>query len=445
MTASTDEASTQSGAKGSLVRAIGSLGIAVLALNSVIGGGIFGLPPRVAEQMGMASPWLFLLVGVLVITIVLTFAELASYFRDSGGPVLFTTKAFGPVVGFGTGWIYYISRISAFAANASLLAAYIGSLWAPAASGVGRVAVIVAACVGLTWANYVGVKDGVRTLSVLTVLKLTPILLLILVGLPYVSAETVIPAELPPMDGIGSTILLMMFAFVGFEATTIVSGESKDPRRSLPSALVKTTLFIAAFYFLIVLVYVAALPNIDDSQGTLVALGEHLLGPVGAIAITLAAVFSIGGNLGAILLAVPRLTFALAEQRLLPAWFGRVHERYATPGNSILFLGGAGLLLALSGSFAFLAVASALTRLITYILSIAALPIIRRQATEEDRERVYRLKGGYTIPILALAISVWVAAQSALESWLLTGGLFAIGVALFAVARLSQRRADGGG
>lgn len=434
-----DGASAATEQKSHLIRAIGFLGVAVLALNSVIGGGIFGLPARVVEQVGLASPWLFLLVGVLVVTIVLTFAELASYFRDSGGPVLFTSKAFGPVVGFSTGWIYYISRIAAFAANSNLLADYLGTLWSPVASGVGRILVIVAVCAGLTWANYVGVKDGVRTLTILTVLKLTPILLLIVLGLPYVSAETVIPSEWPAVDELGGTILLMIFAFVGFESTTIVSGESKDPRRSLPSALVRTTLFIGAFYFLIVLVYVAVLPNAGDGQGTLVALGEHLLGPIGAIAITLAAVFSISGNLGAILLAVPRLTFALAEQRLLPAWFGRIHERYATPGNSIVFLGGFSLLLALSGSFVFLAVASALTRLITYILSIAALPIIRRQATEEERERVYRLKGGYTIPALAMAISVWIAAQSTLDAWLLTGSLFGIGVVLFAVARLAAR------
>ena len=427
------------GRKSHLVRAIGFLGIAVLALNSVIGGGIFGLPARVVERAGLMSPWLFLIVGLLVVTIVLTFAELASYFRDSGGPVLFTSKAFGPFVGFGTGWIYYISRTAAFAANSNLLADYLGSLWSPVSGGIGRVLLITAVCAGLTWANYVGVRDGVRTLSVLTVLKLTPIIILILVGLPYVSADSVIPPEMPVIDDLGGTVLLMIFAFVGFESTTIVSGESKDPRRSLPSALVRTTIFIGVFYFLVVLAYVAVLPNVGDGQGTLVAMGDYLLGPVGAVAITLAAVFSIGGNLGAILLAVPRMTFALAEQRLLPAWFGKVHPRYATPGNSILFLGAFSLVLALSGSFVFLAIASSLTRLITYILSIAALPSIRRQTNAEDRKHVYRLKGGYTIPAIAMVVCVWIAAQSEMDSWLLTGGLLAIGLALFGVARLAHR------
>jgi len=429
------------GGNGHLVRAIGFLGIAVLALNSVIGGGIFGLPSSVVQLAGLASPWLFLLVSVLVISIVLTFAELASYFRESGGPVLFATRAFGPFVGFGTGWIYYISRIAAFAANANLLATYLGTLYAPLGVGAGRMLIITSVCAALTWANYIGVKDGVRTLTVLTILKLTPILVLILAGLPYVTAESVIPAELPVIDDLGGTILLMIFAFVGFEATTVVSGESRDPRRSLPSSLVQTTIFIGVFYFLVVLVYVAALPNIDANEGTLVGLGEFLLGPPGALAITLAAVFSIGGNLGAILLAVPRLTFALAEQKMLPRWFGAVHARHSTPHNSIVFLGGFSLLLALSGTFEFLAVASALTRLLTYIVSIAALPIIRSRAAEEERRNAFRLRGGYTIPAIAMLVSVWLAAQSALESWLWTGGLLAVGLLLFAIAGGRRRRA----
>ncbi len=430
--------------KGQLIRAIGFLGIAVLALNSVIGGGIFGLPPAVVGRAGLLSPWLFLIVGILIITVVLTFAQLASYFRESGGPVIYTTHAFGPFVGFGTGWIYYISRLTAFAGNATLLAAYVGSLWSPVADGFGRIALITLVTAGLTWSNYIGVKDGVRTLGVLSVLKLAPIIVLILVGLPYVSPEGVWPAEMPVVEDFGGTILLMIFAFVGFESTTIVSGESKDPGKSLPSALVRTTIFIGLFYFMVVLVYTAVLPELPEG-GNLVTMGDFLLGSAGAVAITLAAVFSIGGNLGAILLAVPRMTFAMARHHQLPSWFGVVSERFATPGNSILFMGGLSLALALTGSFEKLAVASSLTRLITYILCISALPIIHRQASEEVRAQAYRLKGGYLVPIFALGISIWIAAQSGRDEWVLTGGLFAVGLLLFGVAQLARRQSAKGG
>ena len=424
---------------GQLLRAIGFAGVAVLALNSTIGGGIFGLPPSVVARAGLASPWLFLGVGLLIIPIVLTFAQLASYFRDSGGPVLYTARAFGPAVGFGTGWIYYISRITAYAANSTLLATYLGSLWAPAATATGQTLTLVVVCAALTWANYVGVRNGVRALSLLTVLKLAPIVVLVLWGLPYIAVNPVVPTHGFEVDGLGGTVLMMMYAFVGFESATIVSGESKDPRRALPAALALTTVLVGVLYFLIVLSYVAVLPELEGDQVTLVGMGAHLFGPVGAVVITLAAVFSIGGNLGAILLAAPRLSFSMAEQQMLPKWLGAVHPRYSTPGNSIVFLGALALALALSGTFTELVIASSLTRLITYVLCIAALPIIHRRASEDVKAAAFHLPGGYAIPSIALAISLWIASHSGRDEWLLTGGLLALGIALYGVARRARQ------
>ncbi|MEQ8205104.1 MAG: APC family permease, partial [Woeseia sp.] len=164
----------------------------------------------------------------------------------------------------------------------------------------------------------------------------------------------------------------------------------------------------------------------------------------GGIVIALAAVFSIGGNLASIMLAVPRLTFALSEQRLLPRWFGEVHEKHATPANSIVFLGVLGTVFALTGSFVWLAAASSLTRLISYALCIASLPIIRQRADEQERAEAFRLIGGYTIPCVALILCLWIMFQSSLDAWAMTGGLLAAGLVLywFARQRPSVRRAD---
>ena len=126
--------------KNKLLRAVGVIGIALVALNSTIGSGIFTLPSIVVEQAGSASPWLFLIVGISIISIVLTFGRLSSFFADSGGPVLYTKEAFGPLVGFSTGWILYISRATAFAANSNALALYLGSLIPWFGMGSGRVA-----------------------------------------------------------------------------------------------------------------------------------------------------------------------------------------------------------------------------------------------------------------------------------------------------------------
>ncbi|MDH4073175.1 MAG: APC family permease, partial [Gammaproteobacteria bacterium] len=162
--------------------------------------------------------------------------------------------------------------------------------------------------------------------------------------------------------------------------------------------------------------------------------------------ITFAAFFSIGGNLSSIMLAVPRMPYAMAEDRLLPKWFGQVHERYSTPGNSILFLGALGLVFALSGSFVWLAVASSLTRLISYVVCIAALPVIRNKASAEERAEAWRLRGGYLVPGIALVVCLWIGAQSSTRSWIVTGVLLALGLLLYALsAKRRERWARAGG
>ncbi len=371
--------------KNLLLRTVGFIGIALLALNSIIGAGIFTLPAIVATNAGTASPWLFLVVGLGIITVVLTFGQLASYFKDSGGPILYTKAAFGPLTGFSTGWILYISRVTAFGANSNALAIYLGTILPWVNTGQGRAVAITIICLGLTWVNYIGVKDGIRTLSIFTILKLTPILLLILIGLKHVSSDVFLQPNLPNINELGPTILLLVYAFVGFESATYVSGESTDPKKSLPDAMIKTVLFVGIIYFLIALVFISVLPSGGGSDVTLVSLGEALLGPVGIIIITLAAVFSIGGNLGSMMLAVPRLTFSLSEENLLPKWFGNVHPKYQTPANSIIFFGILSLIFALSGSFIFLVIASSLTRLLSYIASICALPIIIKNADDKTK------------------------------------------------------------
>ncbi len=427
-------------AKPALIRAIGAPGIALVAINSMIGAGIFALPASIAAQAGNLSPWLFLGIGTLFVTVVLSFAELSSYFRESGGPVLFAKTAFGPLAGFSSGWLLYISRLSAFAANTTAMAQYLGALWPWVATDVGRLSFIAVICVGLTVANFVGVKDGVRTLAVFTFLKLTPIVILVLLGLKEVTGDTLLPSNMPTIDDFGGLTLLIIYAFIGFEAGTIVSGEAKTPRRTVPGTIVLTVAATTILYFLIMLVYVSVLPESDRDGKTLADVGRVLAGSAGAVVIALAAVFSIGGNLAANMLSVPRLTFALSEQGLMPAWFGKVHPRFRTPGNSVLLFGSFCLLLATTGTFALLAGASSLARMFAYALSIGGLAKIRRHASTEATENAFRLPFGFLIPGIALALCFWIAANAPANAWYLALGQLGVGLLLYWLAR----RASGG-
>ena len=399
----------------------------------MIGAGIFALPGKIAVNAGMLSPWLFLIVGVLFISVVLTFAELSSYYEQTGGPVVYATEAFGPFAGFSTGWAIYLSRMTAFAANANVMAVYLGSMHEFFASDIARGVVITTVIVGLTWTNIMGVRDGVRTMAVFTFLKITPLVLMVLFGLQHVTGATLLPGGPYVVEELGGTTLLLIYAYVGFETLGVTAGETSNPRNTLPKAYVRSILGTGLLYFFVVLVFVSVIAEENYSSATLVDVGRSLAGPVGAVAITLAAVFSIGGNLAGSMLAAPRLIFSMAENRMLPAWFGHVNTRYATPDRSILVMAGMALVLALTGSFVKLAVASSVVRLLGYIICIASLPTARRNADAETRAQAFRLKGGYLVPGIALLICFWLLAQSKQESWIAVAILLGIGWAFYAL------------
>jgi len=424
----------------SLKRDIGFFGAAFLVLNAVIGAGIFALPGKVAVSAGLWSPWLFLVVGVLFLSVVLTFAELASYYERTGGPVLYATEAFGPLAGFSTGWLIYLARMTAFAANANVMALYLASLSDMFASDVARLAVIAIVTIALTWANVLGVKDGIRTMGVLTILKIVPLLLLVLLGLQHVTGATLIPGGNFQVDDLGGTTLLLIYAYVGFETIGVTAGETSKPRSTIPLALVRTIVMTGVLYFLIVLVFVSVIAEEHYADATLVDVGRALAGPTGALVITLAAVFSIGGNLASSMLAAPRLIFSLAENRLLPQWFAHVNERYATPDRAIVVMGVMALVLGLSSNFVALAIGSAVVRLLGYMICIASLPVIRKQATPAASERAWRLPGGYVIPAIALAICLWLVAQSKGEDWIKVSVLLVIGVVLYLIEKWYDSR-----
>ena len=423
--------------KPHLIRGIGVLGGTLLVLNGMIGSGIFALPSVVAAKAGTLSPWLFLVTSVLFMTIVLAFAELSSYFRESGGPALYATTAFGPLVGFSTGWIYYISRAVPLAANAHVMAIYLGALWPWFDTGTGRVTAIATVIGGLTVANVLGVKNGIRTMTYLTVLKILPLLLMILFGLRYLSPEFAVPSGFSDIEDLGGTVLLLLYAFIGFETVLITAGETEKPRTTIPKTMILTVIGTGIFYFLIMLVYNSVLPGVADPYATLIEVGRVLAGSFGVFAITLTAIFSIGGSLTSMMLAAPRMTFALAEQRLLPSWFKQVHERYSSPANSVMFLGGLAMLIAMSGSFVQLAIASSLSRLLAFIVCIAALPVIRRRADKVAISHAFRISGGNVIPAIAFILCLWVVAQSPLDSWLIVSGLLVLGLVPYF---LTQRR-----
>jgi len=409
-------------AEGGLRRDIGLTGSAFLAFNGIVGAGIFGLPGDLHAKFGAFAPWLFLLFGVLTLAIVLPFARLAACHDRTGGPVTYAASLGAPVA-FQAGWLYTLARVSSMAANANLFATYAGTLWDPLGTWVGRASLIMVLIGALTFINVVGVKRAIRALDLLTLLKAIPLIGLALWAIAHAADGLPAPGPVPPLSALEASALVLLYAFVGFENATVPAGETANPRRTIPRALIGTVIATAILYFLVQLGYAAVMPVGPAPTAPLAALAETLIGPVGATILALTAMVSVAGNLGGALISGTRVPFALAEQKLLPGWFGRVSPRFATPANSILFIGGLALVLAWTGSFVWLAIVSTLARLIVYGTCMIALPRARPDALS------------WLLMAAGLAVCIWAAAQSKWESWAMLGGFLVAGFILYGLAR----------
>ena len=409
-----------------LKRDIGKWGAMFLVLNCVIGAGIYGLPGTLLEMAGIFSPWLFLIFGVLIIPVVLTFAVLASYFSNTGGPMLYASSAFGPLVGFQTGWLLYMGRVASFAANVNVMFDYASYLWEGASAGLLRNIMIFLVIAVLTLINILGIKKAIQAINILTFFKTLPLIVMIILAFQYLTPETLIPNEFPRIDDASALVLLILFAFVGFESSLVSAGETKNPKKTMPRALITMMLFITVFYFLVQLAYVAVAPA-GNEGAPLVEMGEVLLGTAGVMVIILTAIFSITGNVTSSLISCSRISFTMSRDGALPKWFGVIHEKYNTPVNSILFLSTLVFLLAISGTFIYLAVASALARMLAYAICTLALPIIRKNADEKMKQEAMPLAGGLFIPGIALLVSVFAISQATLNSWLYLIGFIILG------------------
>jgi len=421
-----------------LRREISQLGFATISLNGVIGAGIFALPAVAAAATGLFSPWLILLCGLLILPVVLSFARAASFFSGTGGPLAYVGHAFGPFAGFQVGWLFTLSRFSSTAANTNLMVTYAAWFWEPLAEGLVRQVTISLVLLLITAINIFGIKRAMLAIYVFTLLKLIPLALLILLGLTKLNPEVFAAQGLPTFDGLGETILVLMYAFVGFESTGVAAGEARNPRHDIPRALIISVSAVAVIYILVQLVSISVAPDIGSSETPLIEVLQILMGPLGAVLIVLGAVFSIIGNISSMMVSGPRMVYAMGRVSVLPKWFGVIHPGFGTPANSIAFAGLLSIVLALSGGFVWLAAMSTVVRLIVYAACILSLP--RLHTALRTDQKPFDLPGGYLIPFIGLVVSLWLITQASGESWMVTGVFMLFGTVLYYLAGRGQHK-----
>ena len=264
---------------------------------------------------------------------------------------------FGTYAGFMAGWAFYVARLTSSAANAVLLVSAIGYFWPGADDPDTRLGLLFVLCAGLTTNTVIGTRNAMGSLGVLTVLKFVPLLALVAYGLTQIPEAVLQSVRIAPPAGtdIGAVVVLVFYAFVGFESGLVPAGEAKDPRRDMPRALFWAIGIVAVLYFALQSVSLAVMPDLASTRRPLVEVSARLFGATGALVMMAGMVASVGGNLAGALFSTPRITYALAREAALPAWFAHVSSRFGTPAVSIVIFGSAVFLLGAGGSFVWLA------------------------------------------------------------------------------------------
>lgn len=428
-------------AAATLRRTLGRWDLTAIGVNQVVGAAIFLLPADVARYVGSWSPLMFLGVGLASLFIALCFAEVGSRFESTGGPIGPARAAFGRFVGFEVGWMMWFTRVSSGASVVNGLALALAFYWPAIATGAPRIMVILGVLGALTYANLRGIRQSSWLVNFFTIGKILPLLIFILVGVWFADFSAVVPSGAVPLDQMGTAALLLIFAFGGYEVTGIPAGEASNPRRDVPFAFVATILIVSAVMTLTAAVATGLLPDVGATRTPIADASSMLMGVAGGLLVSIGSVISMTGNNLGQLLSGSRSVFALAENGDLPPVFARVHPVYRTPHVAIWFTSLVLVVLALTGSFVFLAAVSAVARLVIYLSTCSATLYLRRPAMAGVvAPATFTVAGGPIVPAIAIAITLGILAGATTEQLLAGVAALAAGGVLYVLAGMGARR-----
>ncbi|MEO5898309.1 MAG: APC family permease [Vicinamibacterales bacterium] len=427
-----------------LRRELGRWDLTAVGINQVIGGAVFALPAGLAAYAGSWSPWMVAAVGLASMLIALSFAEVASRFDGTGGPYLYTRAAFGRFAAFEVGWMMWFTRAASWASVINVLVAALGFYWPAVTAGANRSILMTVIIAIIAAINVRGIRQSSMVVNFLTLAKLLPLAVFIIAGLFFVDWARVTAPATFDLTKLSTSALLLIFAFGGYETVPVLGGEAKDPRRAIPFALITTIAVVTLVMALAQLVALGTLPDLATSKTPLADASALFLGPAGAAMITLGAVFSTSGNNMGQALSGSRNLFALAEQGDLPPFFGKVHPTWRTPANAIIVTAVVSLLLAVSGSFVTMAAASAISRLLVYVMTCAATIRLRasrfhgESAVESHgvpvRPALFMVPGGPVVPSLAIVIALAILFGATRQQLISGTGALAAGAVLYLIA-----------
>lgn len=424
-----------------LIRAVGVRGLTAAMVNYTIGAGIFVLPALVAARVGAAAPLIYIICAVAMGLIVLCFADAGSRVSLTGGTYAYAETAFGPYIGFIVATsLWFGSNVLASAAVANVFMDALGQMAPALATGPMRAAILIAMYAVFAGINIRGVKMGSGTVQLVTLAKLAPLLALVAFGLLAVNSANLAWPGLPPANEIARTTVILIFAFLGVESALALSGEVREPARTVPRAIFSTLVLVTLLYMAIQFVSQGVL-GADLATSTKAPLAEtakRVMGSGGAMLVLIGTAISTFGYVAGDMLAAPRCLYALGRDRQLPPVIGTVGEKYHTPHVAIVIHAVLCATLAVTGSFMGLMILATLATLIVYLICCLATIQLRRLNISADGAIPFKVPGGPVIPIIASLVVIWLMTSSTRQEFIALGVMLAIETLLYFVMRTQR-------
>jgi len=423
-----------------LVRAIGLGALTASIVNTTVGAGIFVLPANVAGSLGSAAPWAYIVCAALMALIVICFASAGSRVSLTGGLYAYIEVAFGPLVGFLGGVLYWLMASFAVASVASAFAGSIAAAWPAAAAAAVRTLLLIALFGSLAFVNIAGVRRGAGLVAAVTIAKLLPLAVFVAAGFWALRGQGLFVTAPASAASLGSTSLLLIFAFVGVEVALVPSGEVRDPARTVPRALFLALALTTTLYVCIQLVAQGLLgAALKDAVATPLAdAAARALGPAGRQLVLIGGIVSMFGYVSGDMLGTPRALYAFARDGIFPAALARVHDRFRTPHMAIATHALIVAVLAATGSFASLAILANVAVLLLYLLCVAAAYELQRRDVRSGGTP-FAVPAGPVVPIAAAGVIIWLLSHATVREFAIEAVVLAAAALLYAARRGGSR------
>lgn len=401
-----------------LKRTLTYFDMVAIVVGSIVGADIYIASSLTANLLGPAALLVWVAAGLCATVIALVFAYCAYYVPRVGGPFAFVSKAFDDFWGFLTGWSIWIAEVLSLPVFAIAFVQYLQYFTGPLSTPI-QILIKAAFIIALTSVNIFGVKAAGRVNDVLTIIKLLPLILLIIVGVVFIimNPATFLSNYTPfaPLgfSAFGTALVLIFWAYVGFEMGTFPSAEVIDPRKTVPRAIITGMLIVMIFYLSTNFIVYSILPwqQLGATTTPLIsAISMTVIGGAGAVIMGIGALLSVSGSNESGTLGTARLSYAMAIDGLFPRLFAKTSKRFKTPYGALIIQAIIAFLLAtLIPNLSSLISFAVFNLAFAFLLTCLALIALRKLTT-------HHLRGQHILPWIGLIICIYLIYSTAVTN-----------------------------